>query len=574
MFHHFPGEPEVGRDCLVRSTGLRATGARRRDAAGGPSCRSSPPSRRRGTAGRGGGYATVAPCRPSSSTTARPTLVQRRPRARRRKPREPAGGLDGDRYRWVDLDGEGVSGVLTRAVPGAGSTSRNLGDGRLGPRSDADCAGDCRRHSEAAAGCSTSPATVGSTSSSSTGPRPASSSARRTGLGRPTAVPSPARRRLATTRNLRFVDLTGDGHADMLDHRGRRRSSGIPSLGEDGFGAGRSVSPRRSTRSAARGSSSPTASESHLPRRHVRRRPDRPRPHPQRRGLLLAEPRARPLRRQGDDGRRAVFDEPDQFDPRRLRLADIDGSGHHRPRLPAARRRAAVRQPVRQRLERRRTRLDRVPRRDQRRLGVERASTCSATARPAWCGRRRCPATRGRADALRRPDGRHEAAPAGRRAQQPRRRDARSRYAPSTRFYLADKAAGRPWVTRLPFPVHVVERVETRDLISRQPVRHPLRLPPRLLRRRRARVPRVRHGRAVGHRGARRRRTGDARDAAQRRRRVTRAAGADRTWFHTGASPSATGHAGFAARVLAASTAGRAAAGGHGAARRGLRGPT
>lgn len=39
-------------------------------------------------------------------------------------------------------------------------------------------------------------------------------------------------------------------------------------------------------------------------------------------------------------------------------------------------------------------------------------------------------------------------------------------YAPSTRFYLADRAAGRPWITRLPFPVHVVERVETLDRIS------------------------------------------------------------------------------------------------------------
>jgi RHS repeat-associated protein len=40
-------------------------------------------------------------------------------------------------------------------------------------------------------------------------------------------------------------------------------------------------------------------------------------------------------------------------------------------------------------------------------------------------------------------------------------------YAPSTKFYLADKAAGKPWITRIPFPVHVVERVETYDRISR-----------------------------------------------------------------------------------------------------------
>ncbi|GLV54301.1 hypothetical protein KDH_11490 [Dictyobacter sp. S3.2.2.5] len=40
------------------------------------------------------------------------------------------------------------------------------------------------------------------------------------------------------------------------------------------------------------------------------------------------------------------------------------------------------------------------------------------------------------------------------------------RYASSSKFYLADKLAGKPWITRLAFPVHVVERVETRDRIS------------------------------------------------------------------------------------------------------------
>ena len=40
------------------------------------------------------------------------------------------------------------------------------------------------------------------------------------------------------------------------------------------------------------------------------------------------------------------------------------------------------------------------------------------------------------------------------------------RYAPSTKFYLQDQLAGKPWITKLPFPVHVVERVETYDRIS------------------------------------------------------------------------------------------------------------
>ena len=40
-------------------------------------------------------------------------------------------------------------------------------------------------------------------------------------------------------------------------------------------------------------------------------------------------------------------------------------------------------------------------------------------------------------------------------------------YAPSTKFYLQDQREGRPWIARLPFPVHVVERVLTHDLVSR-----------------------------------------------------------------------------------------------------------
>src|SRR6266487_1992924 len=45
--------------------------------------------------------------------------------------------------------------------------------------------------------------------------------------------------------------------------------------------------------------------------------------------------------------------------------------------------------------------------------------------------------------------------------------ETRLRYAPSTRYYLADKMAGRPWITRLPHLVHVVERSEVYDWIGR-----------------------------------------------------------------------------------------------------------
>lgn len=44
--------------------------------------------------------------------------------------------------------------------------------------------------------------------------------------------------------------------------------------------------------------------------------------------------------------------------------------------------------------------------------------------------------------------------------------EAQVQYAASTKFYLQDRMAGKPWLTKLPFPVHVVESVETLDYVS------------------------------------------------------------------------------------------------------------
>ncbi|TRX47105.1 hypothetical protein FNH22_30570, partial [Fulvivirga sp. M361] len=43
----------------------------------------------------------------------------------------------------------------------------------------------------------------------------------------------------------------------------------------------------------------------------------------------------------------------------------------------------------------------------------------------------------------------------------------RFKYAPSTKFYLRDKRNNTPWITKLPFPVQVVERVELWDEVNR-----------------------------------------------------------------------------------------------------------
>lgn len=46
--------------------------------------------------------------------------------------------------------------------------------------------------------------------------------------------------------------------------------------------------------------------------------------------------------------------------------------------------------------------------------------------------------------------------------------ETRLAWEPSTVQYLRDRAAGRPWITRLPFPVHVVTRVEQYDAVARR----------------------------------------------------------------------------------------------------------
>lgn len=44
--------------------------------------------------------------------------------------------------------------------------------------------------------------------------------------------------------------------------------------------------------------------------------------------------------------------------------------------------------------------------------------------------------------------------------------ETRLHYAQSTKFYIQDRQDGRPWLTHLPFPVHCVERRETIDRVS------------------------------------------------------------------------------------------------------------
>ena len=148
-------------------------------------------------------------------------------------------GLDGSVYQWVDLDGEGVSGILTEQA-GAWLYKPNLGDGRFGPLQTVatkpslaglssgrqqllDLAGDGQLDLVAFAG--PTPGFYERTQDEGWEPFRAFRSCRTFAWDKP---------------NLRFVDLDGDGHADVLITE-QDVFTWYPSLAEEGFGPARSV---------------------------------------------------------------------------------------------------------------------------------------------------------------------------------------------------------------------------------------------------------------------------------------------------------------------------------------------
>ena len=347
----------------------------------------------------------LPPRRPPAATCARslppleleysrPAIDDDGARARgRREPREPARRASTGRRTAGSTSTARASPASSPSRPAPGSTSATSATARFGPLEPVAGATPVAL-ARAAAARSTSPATAGSTSSRFDGPTPGLLRAHR-------------RRRLGS-RSARSRTLPDDrlGRPQPALRRPRPATATPtccsptddavtwhPSLGEDGLRAA-SACPALDEE-PARALVFADGDADRLPRRHVRRRAHRPRADPQRRGLLLAEPRLRPLRRAGHDGRRAVLRPARRSSTSaRLRLADIDGSGTDRPRLPrAATASASTSTESRQRLERAARVCAALPRVDDA-ASRRRRSTCSATAPPAWSGPRRCRATR------------------------------------------------------------------------------------------------------------------------------------------------------------------------------------
>jgi RHS repeat-associated protein len=369
-------------------------------------------------------------------------------------------GIDGDKYRWLDLDGEGISGVLTEQDQ-SWFYKPNLGNGRFGAmeavatRPSLAALSRGRQEFMDIAGDGNLDLV------DLTGPAPGfyerTLDAGWAGFRTFHSLPV----RDWSDRNLRFVDLTGDGIADVLITEDDA-FTWHPSLLQEGFGAAVRVWVPLEEGKGPRVVFADGTQSIYLADLTGDGLSDILR-------IRNGEVCYWPNRGYGRFGAKVTmdrspwFDEPDQFDQKRIRLADTDGSGttdilylardgvkiflnetgngwsaarvlRHFPAIDDA---ASI------------SVLDF--------LGRGTACLLWSSPLPSDAGRqlRYVDLMCGQKPHLLVHTNNNLGA------------ETKIDYASSTKFYLADKAAGTPWVTRLPFPIHVVERVETYDRVSR-----------------------------------------------------------------------------------------------------------
>lgn len=367
-------------------------------------------------------------------------------------------GVDRTGYQWVDLDGEGLSGILTKQG-GAWHYKPNLGEGKFGamhtlPTQPSlfvqaggeqllDLSGDGQLDVVALAGTAR-------------------------GFYERTAdfdwESFRTFRQLPNIHlndpNIRFIDLTGDGHADVLITE-REVFTWYQSLEEEGFTSAKRVHMPRDEEKGPRLIFADGTQSIYLADMSGDGLTDLVR-------IRNGEVCYWPNLGYGRFGARVTmdnapwFDYPDQFNPARLQLADIDGSGTNDIFYIA---RDGVRiyfnqagnawSEVRK--------LHALPPFDNLSSVTTTDLLGNGTACLVW-------STPLAADARSRL--RYIDLMGGQKPHLLMKMinnlgaETRIIYAPSTKFYIEDKRNGKPWITRIPFPVHVVERVETYDRIS------------------------------------------------------------------------------------------------------------
>ena len=472
MFHHFPGHPEIGADCLVRSTDLTYTYEHEPHDPSRPIHATLAAVTQRGYQRRAGGYRSRAlpPVQFSySEAVIEPEVHTLDDRSAENLPI----GFDGIDYQWADLDGEGLPGLLT-AQNGSWYYKPNISPATIDGNDASRARLDSLRPID---------------------PLPAMASARgaqlldldgdgRLDLARFTG-PAPGfhdrtdtetwleyrtfrdlPRRDLDDSDLRFVDLDGDGIPDILITQGDTMAW-HRSLGKDGFGPEQRV---------AIGSD-----ENHGP------------------ALIFADPEhsihladmtgdgLNDLVRISDSevcywpnlghcrfGKKVTMEGPPAvdgspttvwlertglFDQRRVRLADIDGSGTtdiiylHTDGIRIYFNQSGNRwcEPVTLPTFPATHTATNIATVDLLGNGTACLVWSSMLAADARSPLRYIDLMGGTKPHLMLSMTNNLGA------------TTELHYASSTKFYLRDKQAGTPWITRLPFPVHVVEQVTVRD---------------------------------------------------------------------------------------------------------------
>ncbi len=117
MFHHFPGEEGVGQDCLVRSTDFTYSYEEDPSSARDPIFSFLLSVTQSGYKRQLAGYLKKS-LPPLEFEYTKPTIDETLHEIDPKSLENLPYGLDGGRYQWVDLDGEGLSGVLTEQAEG------------------------------------------------------------------------------------------------------------------------------------------------------------------------------------------------------------------------------------------------------------------------------------------------------------------------------------------------------------------------------------------------------------------------------------------------------------------------
>ncbi len=368
-------------------------------------------------------------------------------------------GVDGARYQWVDLDGEGLSGILTEQA-GAWFYKPNLGDGKFGAMetvaakpSLASLSGGNTQLLDLAGDGQLDVAEFGGTVP---GFYERTHDQKWENFIPFTTLPNLSWK----DPNLKFVDLTGDGHADVMITEDEV-FTWYPSLAEEGFGLSENVRQALDEEKGPRLVFNDGTQSIYLADFSGDGLTDLVR-------IRNGEVCYWPNLGYGRFGAKVTmdnapwFDHPDQFDQKRIRLADVDGSGvtdiiylgHNGVQIyfnHSGNSWSGTRT------------LTCLPHIDNF-SSIQVADLFgNGTACLVWSSP--LPADSGRPmlyiDLM-----------GGKKphlmvnSKNNMGAETVVQYAASTKFYLKDKVEGKPWITRIPFPVHVVERVETYDHIS------------------------------------------------------------------------------------------------------------